>query len=104
MYLLSGHTSTVWSVAFSGDGSKVVSGSWDNTVKLWSADNGEVIQTLSGDVDMTHVYECIINFITVNFLVFEDFMNTLIGYILLMTLMFSLAAGLYFGLKTIRLI
>jgi len=31
-------------------------------------------------------------------------MNTLIGYILLMVLMFSLAAGLYFGLKTIRLI
>jgi len=39
-----------------------------------------------------------------NFSLFEDFMNTLIGYILLMTLMFSLAAGLYFGLKTIRLI
>jgi len=32
------------------------------------------------------------------------FMNAFIGYILLMTLMFSLAAGLYFGLKTIRLI
>jgi hypothetical protein len=31
-------------------------------------------------------------------------MNALIGYILLMTLMFSLAAGLYYGLKTIRLI
>ncbi len=31
-------------------------------------------------------------------------MNALIGYILLMTLMFSLAAGLYFGFKTIRLI
>ena len=31
-------------------------------------------------------------------------MNTFIGYILLMTLMFSLAAGLYYGLKTIRLI
>jgi hypothetical protein len=31
-------------------------------------------------------------------------MNTFIGYVLLMTLMFSLAAGLYFGLKTIRLI
>lgn len=31
-------------------------------------------------------------------------MNTLVGYVLLMTLMFSLAAGLYFGLRTIRLI
>ena len=33
-----------------------------------------------------------------------ELMNTLIGYVLLMTLMFSLAAGLYYGLKTIRLI
>ena len=31
-------------------------------------------------------------------------MNALIGYILLMTLMFSLAAGIFYGLKTIRLI
>jgi len=31
-------------------------------------------------------------------------MNALIGYILLMTLNFSLALGLYFGLKTIKLI
>nr|YP_010930374.1 cytochrome b6/f complex subunit VI [Ochrosphaera neapolitana]WKK50102.1 cytochrome b6/f complex subunit VI [Ochrosphaera neapolitana] len=31
-------------------------------------------------------------------------MNALIGYFVLLTLMFSLAAGLYFGLKTIRLV
>ena len=31
-------------------------------------------------------------------------MNVFIGYILLMTLMFSLAAGLYFGFKTIKLV
>ena len=31
-------------------------------------------------------------------------MSVFIGYILLMTLMFSLAAGLYFGLKTIKLV
>ena len=31
-------------------------------------------------------------------------MDALLGYVLLMTLMFSLAAGLYFGLRTIRLI
>ena len=55
MYLLSGHDGDVESVAFSGDGSKVVSGSRDNTVKIWSADNGEVIQTLSGDIDMKHI-------------------------------------------------
>ena len=54
MYLLSGHADEVSSVAFSADGSKVVSGSDDNTVKIWSADNGEVLQTLSGEIDMEH--------------------------------------------------
>ena len=56
IYLLSGHTSDVKSVAFSGDGSKVVSGSYDTTVKIWSVDNGEVIQTISGDIDMKHIF------------------------------------------------
>ena len=51
MYLLSGHASAVTSVGFSADGSKVVSGSRDNTVKIWNADSGEVIQTLSGEID-----------------------------------------------------
>ena len=51
MYFLSGHTESVNSVAFSPDGSKVVSGSGDKTVKIWNADSGEVIQTLSGDID-----------------------------------------------------
>ena len=54
MYLLSGHGGEVKSVAFSADGSKVVSGSNDKTVKIWSADNGEVLQTLSGEIDMKH--------------------------------------------------
>ena len=54
MYLLSGHADAVSSVAFSADGSKVVSGSWDRTVKIWSADSGEVLQTLSGEIDMKH--------------------------------------------------
>ena len=55
MYLLSGHTDTVMSVALSADGSKVVSGSNDRTVKIWSAESGEVLQTLSGDIDMKHI-------------------------------------------------
>ena len=54
MYLLSGHIDKVTSVAFSADGSKVVSGSEDFTVKIWSADSGEVLQTLSGEIDMKH--------------------------------------------------
>ena len=52
MYLLSGHASSVTSVAFSGVNSSVVSGSSDKTVKIWSVDNGEVMQTSSGDIDM----------------------------------------------------
>ena len=51
MYLLSGHAGVVTSVGFSADGSKVVSGSRDQTVKIWNADSGEVIQTLSGEID-----------------------------------------------------
>ena len=54
MYLLSGHADFVTSVAFSAAGSKVVSGSEDKTVKIWSADSGEVLQTLSGEIDMNH--------------------------------------------------
>jgi WD40 repeat protein len=33
---LSGHTDTVTSVVFSSDGQTLVSGSWDDTVRLWA--------------------------------------------------------------------
>ena len=29
------HSSTIWSVAFSPDGTKIVSGSYDKTIKVW---------------------------------------------------------------------
>ena len=29
------HSGTVYSVAFSPDGTKIVSGSWDKTIKVW---------------------------------------------------------------------
>ena len=66
MYLLSGHAGDVNSVAFSGDDSKVISGSNDKTVKIWNADSGEVIQTLSGKTDkdmyyiVLYLYMCIL--------------------------------------------
>ena len=43
-----GHTSEVRSVAFSPDGKFVVSGSDDNTVRMWRTDTGENVQTLEG--------------------------------------------------------
>ncbi|MBI1929002.1 T9SS type A sorting domain-containing protein, partial [Candidatus Poribacteria bacterium] len=46
--LLTGHTDPVSSVAFSPDGSLLASGSWDQTVKLWSVAERREIATLQG--------------------------------------------------------
>ena len=40
--VLKGHTAQVIVVAISVDGSKIVSGSWDNTVRVWSMETGQV--------------------------------------------------------------
>ena len=40
--VLKGHTNIVLAVAISTDGAKIVSGSVDNTVRVWSAETGEV--------------------------------------------------------------
>jgi len=45
----SGHTDEVPSVAFSLDGTKVLTGSRDKTARLWDAATGSVIRTFSGD-------------------------------------------------------
>jgi len=46
--VLSGHEGPVFSVAYSPDGISLVSGSLDNTVKLWDAQTGGVVKTFYG--------------------------------------------------------
>jgi len=46
------HTSIVSSVAFSADGKRVLTGSWDMTAKVWDADKGQELLTLKGH---THI-------------------------------------------------
>jgi WD40 repeat protein len=45
---LRGHTGAVLCVAFSPDGSRVASGSFDNTITLWDVNRGVELHTLTG--------------------------------------------------------
>ena len=45
---LQGHTSWVWSVCVSADGSQLFSGSQDDTIKVWDVATGACVQTLQG--------------------------------------------------------
>jgi WD40 repeat protein len=49
--ILEGHTNNVTSVGFSSDGSRIVSGSDDTTVRIWDAVSGAVLHTLQGHAD-----------------------------------------------------
>jgi WD40 repeat protein len=45
---IEGHSSTVNSVVFSHDSTRLASASWDRTVKIWDANSGMCLQTLEG--------------------------------------------------------
>jgi WD40 repeat protein len=45
---LVGHTTWVYAVAYSPDGSRIVSGSYDNTLKIWDANSGKLLSYLLG--------------------------------------------------------
>ncbi|MHA1989340.1 MAG: serine hydrolase [Candidatus Hodarchaeales archaeon] len=42
-----GHKDTITSLSFSKNGSFLISGSWDNTVKLWNVETGEEIKSFN---------------------------------------------------------
>jgi sugar lactone lactonase YvrE len=50
--VLNGHTSFVYSAAFSPDGKRVVTASDDHTARLWEADSGKEIAVLMGHTRM----------------------------------------------------
>ena len=45
---LEGHSDSVLSVAISGDGQMIVSGSRDTTLKLWDVETRELMKTIEG--------------------------------------------------------
>lgn len=47
-FTLSGHTDPVYSVAFAPDGKRIVTGSFDRSVKLWDAATGKELRTFAG--------------------------------------------------------
>lgn len=51
LFLLEGHTGWVRSLACSGDGAFIASGSTDRTIRLWDAQRGTLLHTFNGHAD-----------------------------------------------------
>jgi WD40 repeat protein len=53
IFTLHGHTGSVWSVAFSPDGTRLVTGCNDRTAKVWDARTGTLLLELKGHTERT---------------------------------------------------
>src|SRR5262249_20622289 len=51
---LEGHTQEIYAVAFTPDGQRVVTGSYDRTLKLWEVTSGRLIATMTGHGAQVH--------------------------------------------------
>jgi WD40 repeat protein/tRNA A-37 threonylcarbamoyl transferase component Bud32 len=51
LMILSGHEDQIWSMSYSPDGTRIVSGGRDKTVRIWNADTGAEVFTLRGHGD-----------------------------------------------------
>ncbi|QUW02760.1 AAA-like domain-containing protein [Chloracidobacterium validum] len=49
-----GHLDTVWSISFSPDGKKIITGSADKTARIWDAETGRELRRLEGHSDVIH--------------------------------------------------
>jgi WD40 repeat protein len=54
VFLRQGHRGGVFSVAFSPDGKRIISGSGDNIIRLWDAVSGREIRIFSGHTDSVY--------------------------------------------------
>jgi WD40 repeat protein len=63
--VLSGHTNWVRSITFSSDGTSLVSGSWDKTLKLWDVQTGGVIKTFHGHTGWIYSVSISFNYTTI---------------------------------------
>jgi WD40 repeat protein len=59
MRTLTGHSDIVFSVAFSQDGNRVVSGSSDNLVKIWDTETGAEVSSHGPCTWCSDVWDCI---------------------------------------------
>jgi len=54
LHTLMGHSHIVCSLAISADAKLLISGSWDQTIKIWHLETGELLNTLKGHRDRVY--------------------------------------------------